>query len=217
MDVGCGTGTYTISFAKHIETDWSCTGVDISPESLRTAEKASSDSGLKINFVLKNMDQLNSSTDSTRYDMITIMYALYYSKNAVRTLNHLANMLNPEGRLAVLGPYMDNNKEWFDFLNRFMLLPEKILQSSSRFVYEEVLPFAWAHFDVTTCFRFVNHICIPSLEDLKRYWKSNTYYEPKYNKEFLKHAHAHFSKNKSFTFSKTAMLILMNNRKTDTA
>ncbi len=213
LDVGCGTGVYTIQFAKVTQQEWSCAGVDLSVESIKTAEKASRDLNLKIKFINNNMDEFNASQDPERYDTITSMYALYYSKNPALVLKNLSGMLKATGRIAILGPYMDNNKEWFDFLNQFMALPKNVIQSSSDFMHDVVLPFAWEQFSDTHCFRFVNRIRVPSLEDLKKYWESNTYYEAKYNEAFMKYAAVHFKNNPHFEFSKTALLILMNNRR----
>jgi len=120
-------------------------------------------------------------------------------------------MLKPKGRIVIMGPYLDNNKKWFDFLNKFMKLPERVVESTTTFMFEKILPFACSNFEEVRCHKFVNNIRIPSLNDLRMYWKSNTYYEKKYDELFEKYAKEHFSQHNSFCFSKVALFIEMKN------
>jgi len=213
LDIGCGTGKHLIPFAKRISTDFACTGMDLSGRSLKDAEETAKKEDLKIRLIEKSMDDMDGlikpSCYDDQYDIITVIYAAYYSKNISAFLENIKTMLRPGGRIAIMGPYSDNNKEWFDFLSQFMKLPDNVMESTTTFMPQKILPFAAENFDEARCFRFVNTIIIPSIEDLRRYWISNIYYGEKYNAQFEKFAKLHFEKNKIFSFKKVALLAIM--------
>jgi ubiquinone/menaquinone biosynthesis C-methylase UbiE len=48
LDVGCGTCNHIIKFAKLTKIDYSCTGFDISENSVKEAIKKSQENGVKI-------------------------------------------------------------------------------------------------------------------------------------------------------------------------
>ncbi|MDP7115614.1 MAG: class I SAM-dependent methyltransferase [Candidatus Woesearchaeota archaeon] len=209
FDLGCGTGNHLLSFAKEIQTEFACTGADLSGKSLKEAEENSKKQQLKIKFLEQNMDNLDPELTSQKFDIITSIYAAYYTNDINALLKNLNNMLNQNGRIAIMGPYSNNNKGWFDFIYQFMDLSERVKKSTTTFMTDEILPFAINNFSTVNCYRFVNNIIIPTIEDLRNYWKSNIYYDEKLDPEFEKFAALHFSKNSNFTFQKVASLILM--------
>jgi SAM-dependent methyltransferase len=70
-DFGCGPGLYTTKLA---ERGAIVTGIDFSENSLSYAKKAAAEKGLKINYVLANY--LDFETTS-RFDLITIIFCDY--------------------------------------------------------------------------------------------------------------------------------------------
>ena len=71
---------------------------------------------------------------------------------------------------------------------RIKSFAQEIKSIGNNFMDRAVLPFAKANFSNIQIFNFENKITIPSFEDLKNYWMSNTYHKPEYNSEFEKHA-----------------------------
>jgi ubiquinone/menaquinone biosynthesis C-methylase UbiE len=209
LDIGCGTGQYTVQFAHETRTPGSVVGIDRSEESLAHAKALAQREGTQVEFLQRSMDVLQGLFPANHFDVITAIYALYYSSNTKALLQELQRILKPSGRLAVVGPYGDNNKGWFDFLQSFVPLPENILYNSSAFMDAEVLPFAARQFTRSERFDFVNPIAIPSFDALKDYWLSNTYYDPRHDAAFEKAAKAHFARHGTFTFHKRALMVVM--------
>ena len=111
-----------------------------------------------------------------------------------------------------MGPCGDNNKEWFIFLNQFMKLPKPIIASSTTFM-DGIAAYAKKNFTNVKKFEFINNITFPSYEDMKNYWVSNIYYDPKYDPGFERYAKEHFAKHKNFKYFKKAKLIIMQGKK----
>ncbi len=211
LDVGCGTGKLLVPFAKITKIPNTCMGIDVSADNIDKARRAAENEGLRIDLVIGDMDQIAPDLYRGKFDIITAIYSAYYSKNIKALLKKLSHMLKKTGRIIIMGPYMDNNQEWFEFLQLFMQLPSSTLYQSSSFMCEDVLPFAATSYDAVHAYKFINHISIPSLEHLLAYWRSNTYYDEKYDSAFLKHATEFFSNNDIFRFAKTALLVAMQN------
>lgn len=214
LDVGCGTGNHILKLAKLTKLDYSCVGFDASDSSINNAIKKEQDADVKVRFFVGDMDNLNDEQlKDNSFDTIVSIYSIYYSKSVTKVLETLKEKVKPHGRVAIMGPYKDNNKGWFDLLTKFMKLPENIERVSSRFMEEEVVPFARANFNRVKTLEFVNNISIPSYEDLHNYWVSNVYYKEGFNPGFEKYAKEHFEKNRTFDFFKKALLVVMRQKK----
>ena len=70
-DFGCGPGLYTAKLAKRGAI---VTGIDFSENSIKYAKKMAAEKGLKINYVLANY--LDFETTS-RFDLITMIFCDY--------------------------------------------------------------------------------------------------------------------------------------------
>lgn len=211
LDVGCGTGAQLFSFAKKIKTDFSCTGIDISEDSINKCKDYAKNNNIKINLQQLNFDNLEDLHNKKKFDTITSIYAAYYSSNIKIMLNKLKNYLNKNGRIIIMGPYDDNNKKWFEFIFQFMQLQENVIKSTTTFMYDEILPFACNNFKSVICHRFENKLTIPNLEALRNYWKSNIYYKEDLDNQFEKFANEHFSKFSEFSYKKVALYVEMKN------
>ena len=207
LDVGCGTGKHLVAFAKATAIPYSCTGMDLSASSLDDAKAAAEKEGVQIKLVQKSMDDLDHEQGA--YHTISSIYALYYCKDAQHTLANLHRLLAKHGRIVIMGPYNENNKEWFKFINQFMELPENVKKSTTTFMRDEVLKYALKHFGKITCERFVNTLRIPSKEELTKYWRSNIYYKEEHDHAFEKFATKHFATHPDFRYSKVGLLITM--------
>lgn len=67
LDVGCGTGSYTLIFARHYDL----TGIDLSEEMLETANLKKKNNDSSAYFV--HMDMRDIKLDK-KYDVITLLY-----------------------------------------------------------------------------------------------------------------------------------------------
>jgi len=211
LDAGCGTGNHLIKLAQRTAVDDSCMGFDLSEQSVQQAAEKARKAGVRIKFVVGNLDELDAlGIANESFDTVTSNYALYYAENAAKTLSVLAQKIKASGRMAIMGPHADNNKQWFEFLRGFMTIPSSIERISGKFMEEVVVPFANEHFESVRVAEFVNNIRIPTYEDLKRYWVSNVYFKEEFDGGFEEHARRHFSNSSSFDFFKKGLLVVMN-------
>ena len=215
LDIGCGNGSYLRQVAAIIKKDNYCFGIDYDREMIHKAEEGSKNSKPAITFATMDMDTIGDPSSPFKdnfFDLIYSVYAFYYSKNEMKTLGHLKEKLKPEGRIGIMGPHGDNNKDWFVFLYKFMKLSQAVVRSSTTFM-DDITSYARKNFKHVQTYEFVNNITIPSYEDMKMYWKSNIYYDPQYDPGFEKYARQHFTKHKTFTYYKKAKLTIMQGKK----
>jgi ubiquinone/menaquinone biosynthesis C-methylase UbiE len=214
LDAGCGTGNHLIKLALQTQNDQNCIGFDLSEESISEAKRKASARGLRIKFVVGDLNEMDRSpVQNDSFDVVISIYAIYYADDPKNTLAELSRKITPYGKLIIMGPHGDNNKGWFDFLSQFMELPKNIERISSRFMEEEVLPFAKQYFSDVRAMEFVNRISIPSYIDFRNYWVSNVYYKEFLDPGFEKSARAHFAKRESFDFFKKGLCIVTESRK----
>jgi ubiquinone/menaquinone biosynthesis C-methylase UbiE len=210
LDAGCGTGNHLIKLANSMGGENQCVGFDVSEQSILEARAKAAALGATITFVVASFRDLDSQLfPDASFDIVTSVYSIYYADDVKSALTALSRKLKATGRMAIMGPHGDNNKQWFEFLSQYMELPANIERISGRFMLEEVEPFArWRYRDVLVL-EFVNNIRIPSYEDLRNYWVSNVYYRKELDDGFERFARQHFARFESFDFSKKGLLILM--------
>lgn len=215
LDIGCGDGTQLKRVASVVGEDNLCIGVDYDAKMIRKAKELTFDFKPHINFVQMDMDKIrdsNSLIKDSSLDLAYSVYAFYYSKDEFKLLNGLKQKLGKEGKTAIIGPFGDNNKDWFIFLDQYMKMPEPVIASTTTFM-EGIYRYAEKNFDKVKSKEFVNKITLPSIGALREYWMANIYYDPKYDLGFEKYAKEHFKKNKTFEFFKKAQMIIMENKK----
>ena len=105
-------------------------------------------------------------------------------------------------------PYGDNNLEWFNFVSKFMTIPDNMMYANL-IIMGRILPFALSNFKRIVCLPFENKVIMPNKEIFTDYWKSNIYYKDEYNPQFETFANNHFKNNSSFCNVKKAMLVIM--------
>ena len=97
-DFGCGPGLYTIRFA---ERGAKVTGIDFSENSIRYAKKVADEKNLKINYVVKNY--LDYET-TNRFDLITMIMCDFCALSPEQRkimLSKFHSWLKPEGFLVL--------------------------------------------------------------------------------------------------------------------
>ena len=208
LDIGCGDGKYLNAINEL--TSNKCVGIDYDKEMIdKSIETYSSNE--KLEFYNYSMDELESDKcpiAGHKFDIIYSAYAFYYSKDSFKLLDVLKNYLTPTGRIVIVGPYADNNKRWFTFLNQFVQLPDSIMESSYKFM-ADVYTYAEKEFSKAYHKEFINTITLPTYKDLKTYWEANIYYDSIHDEQFNKYAQEHFSNNDNFYYNKVARLVSM--------
>lgn len=210
LDIGCGVGNHLRDIAKIVTAENSCFGIDYDKEMIYKAIEQSKGFSPSIKFMVMNMDDIGKSNvfDDSYFDLVYSVYAFYYSKNEFAALDNIKRKLKPDGRISIIGPHSNNNKKWWDFLEQFMEIPDSIIHANEDFM-KGIEEYAKSNFKEVTTSEFVNDITIPTIDELRLYWKSNIYYNAKFDSEFEKHAKMHFDKANNFQYSKIAQLITM--------
>ena len=101
LEIGCGIGTDTISFARHGAI---VTAVDLSAKSLAIAQERAKVFGLsdRIAFCQANAEQLSSTLPVERYDLVYSFGVIHHSPHPDRVLAEIRRYLVPGGQLKLM-------------------------------------------------------------------------------------------------------------------
>ncbi len=99
LDLGCGTGRYSLYLDS---LGHSVTGVDISKDMIRLAQKKSK----KVQFIQGDISNL--SFEDNKFDLMVSGLAIHYVKNLEKAINEFARVLRPGGQLIIssIHPWM---------------------------------------------------------------------------------------------------------------
>ena len=101
LDVGCGTGRYTIMFSKK---GAKVEGIDISQKMLNIARQKAEENKVKIKLINGNM--LNLPYESNKFDIIVSSLALDHVKEYDKAISEFVRVCKPRGKIifSVLHP-----------------------------------------------------------------------------------------------------------------
>jgi len=101
LEIGCGIGTDTVSFAR---AGAYVTAVDLSTESLKLTEKRVKAYGLEDRVVLKqaNCEELSRTVDPYPYDLIYSFGVIHHTPSPDRAMQELANFAGPDTVLKLM-------------------------------------------------------------------------------------------------------------------
>ena len=211
LDIGCGSGTHIPDDNKIIKDENCCFAIDYDKDMISTSIDLSKNILPAIKFDTMSMDDIHSTNIFSEgfFDLIYSVYAFYYTKNENNLLNSLKTKLKPDGRISIIGPHSDNNKDWWVFLKQFIKIDENYTTYTNTKFMKNVENYAKNNFKEVKITEFVNKITIPSIDIFQQYWKSNIYYDPMYDSKFEYYAKKHFDEFTNFEYSKKAALITM--------
>jgi 2-polyprenyl-3-methyl-5-hydroxy-6-metoxy-1,4-benzoquinol methylase len=101
LEVGCGIGTDSTNFAR---AGANLTAVDLSPESLRVAEKRAAVMGVgdRIRFLQANAEELASAFDRETFDLVYSFGVVHHTPRPDRALAEMRKLLAPGGTLKLM-------------------------------------------------------------------------------------------------------------------
>lgn len=210
LDIGCGDGRHLKEISSM--TSGQCVGIDYDEKMIQKSKVNVADNLSYHHFSMDEINTPSAPIGGDKFNLIYSLYAFYYSKDSISLLELLKKRIKENGRIAIIGPYGDNNKDWFKFLNQYVELDDSIMKSSYSFM-DDVRKFAYDNYHYVTTNDFINTITLPTYEDLKTYWESNIYYDSKYDADFEKYATEHFDNNETFSYNKVAKLVMMEDMK----
>jgi ubiquinone/menaquinone biosynthesis C-methylase UbiE len=183
------------------------TCVDISEESLLKIKHSSFYKEEIMTLVCDGMDEFFSNNIST-YDTIFVSYGLYYAKEIDTVLNKVYLSLKKGGNFIVLGPYGDNNKQLFHEVQKTGVEIDKyIIHTCSDFMYSVVINKMLGLFKSYTIDTVINEVKWNTIEDVLKYWRNTTFYDPNKCTDFLLNLKNHFLSNPNFINEKHIMLL----------
>jgi ubiquinone/menaquinone biosynthesis C-methylase UbiE len=97
LDVGTGTGFLALLLA---ELGYQCTGVDLSQEMLKQAQKKARQAGMKIDFSLGDAEKL--PFDNGTFDVIINRHLLWTLTQPKAALKEWVRVLNPGGKVIII-------------------------------------------------------------------------------------------------------------------
>ena len=113
LDYGCATGSLSLEFGNDVKE---ILGIDISAKMIELARiKAKDNNYQNLKFVQGEIH--DDQFKSTRFDVIIAFYVIHLVQNPQKTLNHLAELINPEGFLIMEVPCLKQT----NFIKRFFL------------------------------------------------------------------------------------------------
>jgi ubiquinone/menaquinone biosynthesis C-methylase UbiE len=212
LELCCGTGGQTLPFLERLSESGSILGLDISSDALKTlASKVGVEHRQKLRLVEGGLDNLTQALpDSSGFDLIFCAYGLYYSADAVRTLNEACSRLKPAGRMSIVGPFGPNNKPLFDMVRKSgVVLPDPVVHSSERFMLQTVLPWAVTNFESVAVNTMVNRVRWAAPGPVLNYWQSTTFYDARKRPDFEFLLRQHFHEHAEFVNEKWVMMLEM--------
>lgn len=101
LDFGCGPGTLTF---RLLQFSQDITGVDISREFIKLAQRRNRIERRGINFKHIDSDNLDSLQLLGKFDVVLMFDVVHHLENPVQTLNHLSSCLKQGGLLIIFEP-----------------------------------------------------------------------------------------------------------------
>ncbi|HEY3909872.1 MAG TPA: class I SAM-dependent methyltransferase [Stellaceae bacterium] len=112
LEIGCGTGAFTVPLAKAVGERGEVIGADISEAMLAGARKRIADSGLK-NVSLMQADAQTHGFEPGRFDLVASRFGVMFFADPAAAFTNLLRAARPGGQLcfACWGP-LDANEHW---------------------------------------------------------------------------------------------------------
>jgi len=99
LEIGCGIGTDTISFAK---AGARVTAVDLSEQSLALAKKRAALYGLDVKFYCADAEQLSSVVPVEKYDLVYSFGVIHHTPHPDRVVQQIKNYVGPGSTVKIM-------------------------------------------------------------------------------------------------------------------
>lgn len=109
LDIGCGGGATSLAIARAVVPAGRVTGIDVSPDLTRAAERRAAQAGLdNVRFLCA--DAATVTLDAAPADRLCSRFGSMFFADPVAAFTHLRSLIRPGGRidLAVWGPPPEN-------------------------------------------------------------------------------------------------------------
>jgi SAM-dependent methyltransferase len=112
LEIGCGTGAFTVPLAERVGEQGAVVGADISAAMLAGARKRLAEAGMR-NVSLVEADAQTHKFESSRFDRIVSRFGVMFFADPAAAFTNLLRAARADGRLcfACWGP-LDDNEHW---------------------------------------------------------------------------------------------------------
>ncbi|NPV26547.1 MAG: methyltransferase domain-containing protein [Firmicutes bacterium] len=133
LDLGCGTGNYTIELAQ---MGLEVTGLDISSKMLAIAKEKAACLGLPINFIEGDITGID--LPSAQFDKVVSVTALEFFPEPATALAKVYNLLKPGGKMVI--GVIGARSFWSDYyLKRAKQDPHSVFNRATFYTGQELL------------------------------------------------------------------------------
>ncbi|MGA7752701.1 MAG: class I SAM-dependent methyltransferase [Candidatus Sulfotelmatobacter sp.] len=215
LELCCGTGGQTLALLDLVGEGGHVTALDISRSALDTLASKAGSKNERLTCVEANLENFAATLSQVEkqhatFDLIFCAYGLYYSSDARRTLEHACRLLNPGGRIAVVGPFGPNNKPLFDLVRASGVeIAAPVIASSETFMLQTVVDWGARNCESLAVHTLMNPVRWTTPERVLNYWQNTTFYEAKKRDSFETLLQKHFTRESAFVNEKWIMLVEM--------
>lgn len=103
LDIGCGSGTFTIAMAKMVGENGKIIAVDVQDEMLQMVRKKAEKEGLKSRITTHKSEPSGISI-SDQVDFVLAFYMIHEVPDVQAFLKEIASLLKPNGKLLIVEP-----------------------------------------------------------------------------------------------------------------
>ncbi len=200
LEVGCGTGSQTITISRAIGKGGSITFLDISAESVSKVE-AEVMGVTRAKGVVGDMDSLSAliGDSDQNYDLAFSAYAIYYAKFPKEVLQTMTQRLKPNGKLCILGPETPHG--FVELARKFHAIPDGV-DLSLNFRTSVLESFLKENFGVVQTSIIKNPQYFTNPEDVMNFYRNTTYFVSKSEIEIGRYVELEFKKRSTFVLDK---------------
>lgn len=216
LELCCGTGSQTMRLLELVGSSGHVVALDVAEDALeKLRKKAGEKYGDRLSTVAVKMEDFPNlfpllKIEPASFDLIFCSYGLYYSDSPTATLQEALKWLKPKGKMAIVGPYRDNNWPLFKVLTECGVeIQPFVLDSSQDFMENIVIPWALGHFRKLIIHTMVNHVTWNNPESIITYWQNTTFYDDTKLSTLENKLNDYFRENPAFTNEKWVMIIEM--------
>ena len=105
LDIGCGSGTFTIALARLVGETGKVIAVDVQNEMLQMVRKKAAKEGMKSNIITYKSDPRRIGIEE-KVDFALAFYMVHEVPDAEAFIKEIAAILKPNGKLLIVEPML---------------------------------------------------------------------------------------------------------------
>ena len=176
LDVGCGSGNHLGIYAKHVGASGQVVGID-RERGLIDAARVAHSGDPQITLILGSMDAELPFPDAS-FDLCFSNFAIYNATDLRATLSEIHRVLEPGGKVVLIGPTRNNAMEIYEYNERLTgIAIDPITLVRTDRLRVEVLPLVRSIFTCVTEEILNSFLTFPNAEEFLLYFRSTMVYE----------------------------------------